>query len=168
MEIQAYIEIKKDGGGEFQFGLVRGYFSEGWLDEDGEGYEFEWEGGDEMDEASGSCLLTLTDKDHIEGEFTFDNSDFAFVKKWLSFGTGGLELTMAKSVQLSNGREWKTQKGAEEHFRAIRDRHPLRTPIDDAQDHDDLLALLVRYDAAHSEEESKIGCGVDYFDVRIR
>lgn len=74
---------------------------------------------------------------------------------------------MAKSVQLSNGREWKTQKGAEEHFRAIRDRHPLRTPIDDAQDHDDLLALLVRHDAAHSEEESKIGCGVDYFDVRM-
>lgn len=74
---------------------------------------------------------------------------------------------MAKSVTLSNGRRWTSQKAAEEHFRSIRDRHPLRTPIDDAQDHDDLVALLVRYDAAHGEEESKIGCGVDYFEVRM-
>lgn len=75
MEVQAYIKVKKDGDGEFQFGLVRGYFSSSWLDEDDEGYEFDWEGSDEMDEASGSCLLNLTDKDHIEGEIRFFNGD---------------------------------------------------------------------------------------------
>lgn len=75
MEVQAYVKIKQDGGGEFQFGLVHGYFSNGWLDEDGEAYEFDWEGSSEMDEASGSCLLTLTDKDHIEGEIRFFNAD---------------------------------------------------------------------------------------------
>ena len=75
MEVQAYIKLDREGNGEFQFGLVRGYVSDGWLDEDGEGYEFRWKGSDEMDEASGSCLLNLTDKDHIEGEFTFDNGD---------------------------------------------------------------------------------------------
>lgn len=75
MEVQAYIHIKKDGGGEFQFGLVRGDFSGGRAGEDGEGYEFDWEGSDEMDEASGSCLLNLTDKDHIEGEIRFFNGD---------------------------------------------------------------------------------------------
>lgn len=74
---------------------------------------------------------------------------------------------MAKTIILSNGREWKTQKAAEQHFREIRDRHPLRTPIDDAQDHADLMALLERFDAAHAEEDSQIGCGVDHFDVRM-
>jgi len=75
MEVQAYIKLNKDGDGEFQFGLVRGSIVDGWLDEDGEGYEFEWEGNDEMDEAAGSCLLSLVDKDHLEGEFTFAGGD---------------------------------------------------------------------------------------------
>ncbi len=75
MEVQAYLKIDKEGSGEFQFGLVRGNIVDGWIDEDGESYEFKWEGSDEMDEASGTCLLNLADKDHIEGEFTFDNGD---------------------------------------------------------------------------------------------
>ncbi len=29
----------------------------------------------EMDEASGTCYLSLTSKDQVEGEFTFDNGD---------------------------------------------------------------------------------------------
>ena len=75
MEVQAYLKINREGGGEFQFGLVRGHIVDGWIDEDGESYEFRWEGSDEMDEASGTCLLSLTGKDHIEGELTFDNGD---------------------------------------------------------------------------------------------
>ncbi len=75
MEVQAHIKLDKEGGGEFQFGLVRGSIVDGWMDEDGESYEFNWEGSDEMDEASGNCVLNLTDQDHIEGEFTFDNGD---------------------------------------------------------------------------------------------
>lgn len=73
---------------------------------------------------------------------------------------------MAKGVSLSNGRTWPTQKGATEHFRHIRDRYADKVPINDAQDHEDLLALLERYDAAHGEEDSKIGVGVDFFEVR--
>jgi len=75
MEVQAYLKLDKEGGGEFQFGLVKGYIVDAWADEDGEGFEFRWEGSDEMDEASGTCLLSLTDKDQLEGEFTFDNGD---------------------------------------------------------------------------------------------
>lgn len=73
---------------------------------------------------------------------------------------------MAKGVTLSNGRSWPSQKDATEHFRQIRNRHADGVPIDSAQDHDDLLALLVRYDAAHGEEEAKIGVGIDTFEVR--
>ena len=75
MEVQAYLKLDREGNGGFQFGLVRGHVVDGWFDEDGSGYEFRWEGSAEMDEASGSCLLNLTDKDHIEGELTFDNGD---------------------------------------------------------------------------------------------
>ena len=73
---------------------------------------------------------------------------------------------MAKNISLNNGRFWKSQKDAESHFRTIRDRYPLNTPIDDSADHKDLVALLERYDSAHPEQESKIGCGIDYFEVR--
>lgn len=73
---------------------------------------------------------------------------------------------MVKPVVLSNGRSWKTQTAAKDHFRAIRDRYPLNTPIDNYADHADLAALLERHDNAHPDEESKIGCGIDYFEVR--
>lgn len=70
---------------------------------------------------------------------------------------------MAKEIRLSNGRVWKSQKAAEDHFRAIREKYPLNTPIDEASDHDDLAALLERFDAALGDSESKIGKGIDYF-----
>jgi hypothetical protein len=75
LEVQAYLKINREGGGEFQFGLVRGSIVDAWADEGGEGFEFRWEGSDEMDETSGSYVLNLTDKDHLEGESTFDNGD---------------------------------------------------------------------------------------------
>jgi hypothetical protein len=73
---------------------------------------------------------------------------------------------VANNVDLSNGRSWKSQKAATEHYRAIRDRYADRAPIDDASDHDDLAALLERYDTAHTDEDTKIGSGIDYFEVR--
>lgn len=73
---------------------------------------------------------------------------------------------MAKGVSLSNGRNWSSQKGATEHFRQIRDRYADMVPIDAERDHSDLLSLLERYDAAHGEGDSKIGMGVDFFEVR--
>jgi hypothetical protein len=75
MEVQAYLKLDQQGNGEFQFGLVHGYIVDGWVDDDGTAYEFRWKGNAEMDEASGSCLLGLLDKDHLEGELTFDNGD---------------------------------------------------------------------------------------------
>jgi hypothetical protein len=75
-------------------------------------------------------------------------------------------MVMGNTVSLSNGRSWTSQKAAAEHFRQIRNRYADDVVIDDAQDHEDLLALLERYDAAHGEEDSKIGLGVDFFVVR--
>ena len=73
---------------------------------------------------------------------------------------------MGNGVDLSNGRSWKTQKAATEYYRAIRDRYADRVPIDHASDHDDLAALLERYDTAHTDEDTKIGAGIDFFEVR--
>ena len=73
---------------------------------------------------------------------------------------------MGKSVTLSNGRQWATQKAAEDHFRSIRDRHAHGVVIEGATDHDDLMALLERYDDAHTDQDSKIGGGISYFEVR--
>lgn len=75
MEVQAYIKLDQNGDGKFQFGLVRGSIVNGEIEEDGAAYDFRWEGSDEMNEASGTCYLSLTDKDQVEGEFTFDNGD---------------------------------------------------------------------------------------------
>jgi hypothetical protein len=72
-----------------------------------------------------------------------------------------------KPVTLSNGKAWETQGAAEQHFRDLRDRYPLNTPIDDVADHDDLSALLERYDLAILDGASKIGCGIDHFEVRM-
>ncbi|MBY3382401.1 DCL family protein [Rhizobium laguerreae] len=71
-----------------------------------------------------------------------------------------------KPVILSNGSEWSTRQAAEDYFRDLRDRYPLETVIDEPQDHDDLCALLERYDAAIYDGPSKIGCGVSHFVTR--
>ena len=66
MEVQAYIEVGKDGLGNFQFGLVTGSI-DGKMD--GQRFEFNWEGIDENDENSGSGWIKLKNKNKIEGEF---------------------------------------------------------------------------------------------------
>lgn len=73
---------------------------------------------------------------------------------------------MAKRISLSNGRVWNTQKAATDHFRTLRDRYPDGLPIEDANDHSDLVALVERFDAAHGESELKAGSGIDHFEVR--
>ncbi|MGM5028329.1 DUF3223 domain-containing protein [Tardiphaga sp. 862_B3_N4_1] len=72
-----------------------------------------------------------------------------------------------KPVVLSNGREWPTQEEARAHFRALRDRYPYDTPITDPTDHNDLCALLERFDEVYSAGPSKIGCGIAYFVTRV-
>jgi hypothetical protein len=71
-----------------------------------------------------------------------------------------------KPVKLSNGREWRTQGEAEAHFRRIRDRHPRNVPIADLMDHEDLCALLERYDDAITEGPTKIGPSIRHFETR--
>ena len=69
MEVQAFIEIRPDRMGEFQFGLVAG-FMQGEIEKEGRGRErfvFTWDGQDEMDPASGSGWLRLTNESEAHG-----------------------------------------------------------------------------------------------------
>lgn len=82
MEVKAYIKIEQNGLGEFQFGLVHG-FIDGKIVKYNEGnkFEFSWQGNDEMDEASGSGWIKFRNEisSEIDGEFKFfegDNSTF--------------------------------------------------------------------------------------------
>jgi hypothetical protein len=60
MEVQAFIRIKREGGGEFQFGLVSGQIDGAVVKTAaGERFEFTWEGNDECDPASGSSNSRL-------------------------------------------------------------------------------------------------------------
>ncbi len=74
---------------------------------------------------------------------------------------------MAKVITLSNGREWKTQKDALDHFRRILRSYDDDTVIDDPVHHDDLAALLERYDMTITNAPSKIGCGIAHFMRRL-
>ena len=75
-EVQAYIQIDKNGTGEFQFGYVYGEIDgkiTKYTDEDR--FEFSWAGNDENDPANGHGWLKLKDLDTIEGEFRFHMGD---------------------------------------------------------------------------------------------
>lgn len=71
---------------------------------------------------------------------------------------------MAKPVNLSNGRSWKTRKDAIEHFKNMLARYSDGDRIDGPSDHDDLRALLELYDSDVAPGgETKAGGGVDHF-----
>ncbi len=71
---------------------------------------------------------------------------------------------MAKPVKLSNGRYWRTQTQALEHFKKMLARYNIGEKVTDSSDHDDLSALLMRYDSVMlANEETKTGAGIDYF-----
>ena len=59
MERQAYVKIRSNTLGTFQFGLIEGDI-QGRLEEDGR-FTFNWEGSDEMDSVSGSGWLMLSE-----------------------------------------------------------------------------------------------------------
>lgn len=70
---------------------------------------------------------------------------------------------MAKSVQLSNGRQWRTQKDALQHFKQMLARHENGDRVSETADHDDLFALIARYDGVLAAAEvtntgSRIEC----------
>lgn len=75
-------------------------------------------------------------------------------------------MARGKPVVLANGSEWANQKLAYEHFKDLRDSYLLETPIENLDHHEDLCALLERYDAAIAAGPSKAGSGVAYFFTR--
>lgn len=71
---------------------------------------------------------------------------------------------MAKPVELTNGRSWKTQLEAKAHYKEILGRHVNGQQITDPEDHSDLMALLTEYDKVlTSSTQTKAGCGVRSF-----
>lgn len=76
METQAYIKIRSNNLGDFQFGLVTGSL-DGDVEKLGnkERFSFTWEGYDEMDEASGSGWLELNGNDEVKGLIDFHMGD---------------------------------------------------------------------------------------------
>ncbi|MXP47446.1 DUF3223 domain-containing protein [Altererythrobacter luteolus] len=70
---------------------------------------------------------------------------------------------MAKPINLPNGRSWKTQSAALAHFKDMLGRYDDNEVVEDRNDHDDLIALLERYDGVVTDQPSKIGAGVDEF-----
>lgn len=70
---------------------------------------------------------------------------------------------MAKLISLQNGRIWKTQGAALAHFKQMLAKYRDNEVIEDHADHEDLIALLERYDAVITEGPSKMGDGVDCF-----
>lgn len=68
MEVQAYIEVKSDGLGAFQFGLVSGHLDGAVITVGSEEvFAFTWEGQDECEPVSGSGWYRVSDPESIEG-----------------------------------------------------------------------------------------------------
>jgi hypothetical protein len=76
METQAFITVRPENLGSFQFGLVSGGL-DGYLERTGakQRFVFTWEGNDEMDPASGSGWLRLKDENELLGSIKFHLGD---------------------------------------------------------------------------------------------
>lgn len=71
---------------------------------------------------------------------------------------------MVKPVQLSNGRQWRTQKDALQHFKLMLARYANGDKISELADHEDLGALIALYDSVLAPGEvTKAGAGIEYF-----
>jgi hypothetical protein len=82
----AHILFDGKGGGGFAFGCVIGDISAvGGIDH----VEFDWNGCDEMDEASGDGWAELKPDGSLEGQICFRNGDEAdfIAKPWATFST---------------------------------------------------------------------------------
>ncbi|MFO8231912.1 MAG: DUF6429 family protein [Longimonas sp.] len=68
MEVQAYVEVRSDHLGNFQFGLVTGSL-DGYIEREvgDEKFAFTWEGRGEMDPVSGSGWMKLNGENEVEG-----------------------------------------------------------------------------------------------------
>ena len=85
----AYIEFDGTGGGEFAFGCVTGAIQGAG---DSDAIEFEWNGNDEIDEASGDGWADLQSDGSLEGQICFLGGDQAdFIARPWQFFNGLLE-----------------------------------------------------------------------------
>jgi len=68
MEVQAYVEVRSDHLGNFQFGLVSGYL-DGYIERSSgdDRFAFTWEGQDEMEPMTGSGWMKLHGDNEVEG-----------------------------------------------------------------------------------------------------
>src|SRR3954454_7599577 len=74
-EVQGFIEFDAEGGGEFQFGYVRGDMNCRLTTQEGEpAVEWTWEGNDEMDPAQGRGRAVLKG-DELHGMIFFHQGD---------------------------------------------------------------------------------------------
>jgi len=72
-------------------------------------------------------------------------------------------MAKSKPVTLVNGRSWQSQSDALDHFKGMLRRYKDDDVIEDRSDHEDLVALIARYDSAIAENPSKAGCGIEHF-----
>jgi hypothetical protein len=80
MEVQAFIEFRKNGMGQFQFGLVSGCIDYHLTERDGKpAVEWSWDGNDECDPAQGRGWAVLETERLLGGRIFIhqgDNSSF--------------------------------------------------------------------------------------------
>jgi hypothetical protein len=83
-EVRAFIQFDRDGGGEFEFGLVHGFIDHRLLERERKpGVEWTWEGNDEMDGVSGRGWAVLHHDRLLRGMFFIhqgDETDFVAKK----------------------------------------------------------------------------------------
>jgi len=80
LEVPGHVTFEDGGRGNFQFGLVQGFFS--WSAKDAY-VDSCWEGSDEMDEAHGEIYAEIEDRE-LRGTIEFfngDESEFRAVRK---------------------------------------------------------------------------------------
>ncbi len=73
---------------------------------------------------------------------------------------------MATAVTLSNGKSWPSHRAALVHFQQMLARYSDDQVVEDAHDHDDLAALIERYDLSINAGSAKAGSGIDHFERR--
>ena len=84
MDVQAYIKVKEDRLGVFQFGLVSGGIDGEVLKcGEKERFEFTWDGNDESDPAQGSGWFEVMNENRISGKIKLhfgDSSTFSAIR----------------------------------------------------------------------------------------
>lgn len=71
------------------------------------------------------------------------------------------------AITLTNGKTWVSQRAAKAHFKGILHSYTNAAVVDDASHHDDLVALVTRFDAVLPVAERKGSKGIARFERRL-